>query len=535
MITSQYSSPQGASPEPRSYRLLDVLRSLEQEAHPAGMYAVIDDALSRRILFDRIAFGRLDQATRRITVEYERGVSLGFPARYETLPTYATSLFNTAVEHGKTVLHHVPDAGELRDGDAVRRKLGIRQALVSPITANGEVSGIILLNSLAPSGFTDSTITTVETFARVLGMALAARQSPSYGTGTMHASETLAITLARIALAETVDEVIDHLYHGIVTTTGASILRFSRSPEGAYAFEDARQGPDCHLDLWQTGRAIAGRLHGLIDANVAFGAIPQRAIFADRHSSDLDALAQLHDAGTLDKRLHGAVAAATPLHAARDVLGALVTVWPGPTVDTTLPDHIRTVFSFGDLAGPAIHRLILLQRLEQRVAEIDTIRRLTDSVARTPRYHDALDIICRTSHLITGFDFVAVLETATDHLTWRAVAGARDTSYLNQRHPARHRAIARIEQSDEEVIIPDVHRDPEFTPELMPVHRAEGLRSTALIPVYVNARLRAAMVFASRQLHTYTESELAVLHSLAATVATAIASDDARLRQTSNT
>jgi transcriptional regulator with GAF, ATPase, and Fis domain len=225
----------------------------------------------------------------------------------------------------------------------------------------------------------------------------------------------------------------------------------------------------------------------------------------------------------------GAVVIA-PLHAARTVLGALVAIWPDTLPAELLPSHARAIFSFSDLAGPALHRIVLNARLEQRLAEAETIRRLTESIARTPRLEDALDIISRTSRIITGVDFVAVAEATPDHVIWHSVSGARDPSFLHQRLPGPSQVLSTLLAHHQEVLIEDARHHPEYSPELMPVHTAEGLRSTAIIPVYVNARLRATLLFGRRRPHVFTPDELTTFHSIAAAAATAVASADARIR-----
>lgn len=530
MMATPRTDPTSAPLAPALESLLALQRRLDGERSAEGMFRAVDDALAEVIAFDRIAIGRRNAVSNRITIEYERGLSLGYPSRYEALPPDSSSLIHPVVVGGRSIRHTVPDDHDVFRGDPVRRRHGVRQAIVTPITADGAVTGIVTINSIAADTFTDETTTIVEMASRLLGLALSARETRS--AEMVLAGEALADTLTRMAFASSLPDVVDALYHGIETATGACAIRFARRERGGYRFVDAHHG--CSVaspqhDVASIGAALAPRLAGFVDADVGGGAVPQRQIFTDLPLGD-GAPAVVRSLDTIGVDIDADLVAVTPIHAAREVLGLLVGVWPDAGPPERIVDHLGYLFRFGDVAGPALHRLILMQRLEQRIAETETVRRLTESIARTPRYQDALDIITRTAQMLTGLDMVAVVEIAADYIIWRSASGARDTSFLNRRLPVPPRVLSEILESHQEVVLDDVRSDPEFTPDLMPVHIAEGLRSTVVVPVHVNARLRAAMIFASRRLRDFPAEEITMQHALAATVATALASADARVR-----
>jgi GAF domain-containing protein len=508
--------------------LLDLLLRLDRATSPEDLYQAVDDGLARLVTFDRIAIGIVDTSSHRLRMVHLRGTSLGLPDHYEALPTDERALIHAPLVQGMTVLHTVHPDRDIYRGDAMRREHGMTQALSAPIVAHGVVLGAITLNSTAPDRFSVETATIVEAVARILGLALAA--NPATGT-PVPASQTISDTLGRIAMAETIDEVLDSLYRGVERATGATSLHCVRLDDGAYVFVDGHPGADAsQIELDTAGHAIAGALAPLIDASVGTATIPQRAIVTDLELAE-PAPARLHPLDALPELPGVGAVVIAPLHAARELLGALVAIWPDTLPAERLPAHARAIFSFSDIAGPSLHRLILLHRLEQRLAEAETIRRLTDSVARSPRLQDALDIICRTSKLVTGVDFVAMVEVTPDHVVWHSASGARDTAFLHRRLPGPAEVLGRLLAHQQEVLLEDARHHPEFTPEMMPVHTAEGLRSTALIPVYVNASMRATVIFGWRRPHTFTPQELATYHALAATAATALASADARIRR----
>lgn len=529
MTDSSLLGDRAAGPAAVDLVLLDLLQRLDQAEDPDTMYRAAEHALSLLVRPDRIAIGTLDPTTRRLRIVHLRGDSLGLPDHYETLPTDDRSLIHVPLTQGITVMHTLHPDRDIYRGDAMRRSHGMRQALIAPIVGRGVVTGLIALNSTAPDRFSVESASIAETIARMLGLALAAHPDVA---SPAPPSQVFADTLAHIAMAESIDEVLDCLYRGVERATGATILRFERLDGDTYRYVDGHRPADPTfdaIDLDAVGHALADTLASLIDADIGSDTIPQRAIATDLPISD-DATARVHALAALPDLPGVEAVVIAPLHAAREVLGALVAIWPETPTPELLPRHARAIFSFSDIAGPALHRLILVDRLEQRLAETETIRRLTDSIARTPKLQDALDIICRTSRLITGVDFVAIVEVTPEHVIWHSASGAHSIEFLHQRLRGPAGVLGSLLAHKQEVLLEDARHHPEFSPEVMPVHTAEGLRSTAMIPVYVNARVRAAVIFAWRRPHAFTSDELATFHAIAATAATALASSDARMR-----
>jgi GAF domain-containing protein len=513
--------------------LLDLLQRLDQAAEPEAMFEAVEQALLHLARPDRVAIGTLDPTTRRLRVVRLHGDSLGLPDHYETLPADEQSLIHIPLTQGIPVMHTLLPDRDVYRGDPMRRRHGMQQALIAPVVARGAVIGVLMLNSVAPDRFSVETATMVETIGRMLGLALVAHPDVTSPAPT---SRVISDTLARIAMAETAANVRECLCHGVERATGASTLLFDRTDTGAYRFVGGHHAPDPafeRLDLDAVGADIAEAIASLIDASVGRDTVPQRVIVTGLPLGD-DAPARIGSPDELPDLPGAGAVVIAPLHAVREVLGALVAILPETVPAELLPGHARAIFSLTDIAGPALHRQILVDRLEQRLAETETMRRLTDSIARTPRLQDALDIICRTSRLITGADFVAIAEVTPEHVIWDSASGAHGTAFLHQRLPGPAGVLGRLLAHQTAVLIEDARHHPEFSPEAMPVHTAEGLRSTAIIPVYVNARVRAAIVFAWRRPRPFGSDEVSTFHALAATTSTALASSDARMRSDDN-
>ncbi len=509
--------------------LLDLLQRLDRAADPDAMFEAVEEAVLTFAQPDRLAIGSFDPTTRRIRTERLHGDSLGLPDHYETLPADDRSLVRVPLTEGITVLHTLQPDHDVYRGDAMRRQHGMHQSLVAPVIARGAVIGLLVLDSVAPDRFSVETATVIEAIARMLGLALAVHTDATTPTP---ASQVISDTLARIAMAESAGAIRECLYRGVEEATDATTLLLDRNDDDTYRYAGAHRASNPAfdtLDLDQVGTTIAGEIANLIDASIGRDTIPQRVIVTD-HSPGPGAPARVCSPEALPDMPGVGAMVVAPLHAAREVVGALVAIWPDAVSPDLLPGHARAIFGFCDIAGPALHRLNLIDQLEKQLAETETLRRLTDSIARTPKLQDALDIICRTSRLITGADFVAIVEITADHVIWHSASGAQTTAFLHQRLPGPVGVLGRLLSHQTAVLIDDARHHPEFSPEAMPIHTAEGLRSTSLIPVYVNARVRAAMVFAWRRPHAVESDALSTFHALAATASTALASSDARMR-----
>lgn len=511
--------------------LLDLLQRLDLAADRDGMFEAVEQAVLRVARPERLAIGTLDPTTRRLRMARLYGDSLGLPERYESLPADDHSLVQVPLTEGITVLHTLQPDHDVYRGDAMRRQHGMRQTLVAPVIARGDVIGLLVLDSTAPDRFSVETATVVEAIGRMLGLALVAHPDIASPASM---SQVISDTLARIAMAESAEAARDILVHAVEAATGATTLLFDRTDRDTYRYSGGHRAANPvfdELDLDRAGDAIAGEIANLIDTSIGRDTIPQRAVVTGL-SLGPDVPARVRPPDALPELPGVGAAAIAPLHGAREVIGALVAIWPESVPADLLAGHVRAVFSFCDIAGPTLHRMTLADRLEQRLAETETLRRLTDSIARTPKLQDALDIICRTSRLITGADFVAIAEFTADEVMWHSASGAQSTDFLHQRLPGPVGVLGRLLSHQTAVLIEDTRRHPEFSPEAMPIHTAQGLRSTSIIPVYVNARVRAAMVFAWRRPREVTRDEQATFHALAATASTALASSDARVRTT---
>ena len=516
--------------------ILDLLRELDRHQDAEALYDTVHQTLAQHVMFDRLAIGLVDGDTRRITTVYDRGMSTGLPVGHETLPPDQRSLTLSVVRDGASVLHTVPPDVDAYRGDAIRRQFGLWQVLITPIVIDGGVYGVLKIYSNDPRRFDNGTVALVEAYSRALGLAIAAKNATTVPRWQSIADEVLADTASRIARAERVEQLADDLHRGLHEATGASTIRLMRNAHGTYELAEARYMTALRSGDQQVAQAaneIASQIPELIAQDEAQFGRPRTTLFMDAAASVRSSV-QARPLGSVADPITTPGLILTPLHTGREVLGAIVGAWPA----NTSPEHIAGCALFfdrlGDLVGPALHRLLLLDRLEQRLSEIETIRRLTDSIARTPEFQEALEIICRTAQLLTGQDFIGIAETATDHMTWHAAAGALDTGFLHRHIAGPNHVLKRVLHGRQDIVMEDVRQDVQYTPEIMPIHMRENLRSSVIVPVYVNASLRAIMIFGSRRLRRYSTDEIANLHSLAATVATAFASADARLRATDN-
>lgn len=338
----------------------------------------------------------------------------------------------------------------------------------------------------------------------------------------------LAEAAEHFARATTPRELIDRLEDSITAATDATLIRFELDGKHVRYADHRNLHPGMLFGepIEEAGSRMASWVEGILETEVT--AKTRTVLLADPEV-----------AGTLERgiafreleacALWVSAVAITVLRDREEPRAIIVAAWNVRVSQEATADAASWVDQLSAIAGPLLDRLAEMEALRHQVGELSIVRRLIDGVARAPSLQDALDLICRTTHLVTNLDFVAVAETVSDQVIWRAVAGAQDPTFLRQRVPVPPHILDEILQHRYEIILDDVHRYPDMTPEIMPVHTREKLRSTVVLPVHVNVRLRGLIIASQRRLHTFSDIELSLLHALAGTVATAIAADDVRM------
>lgn len=512
---------------------LELISRLDRCLDQTALYDVISQAIAHRIPIDRLEIALVDPGTSRTSAVFGCGNPNVLPGNDDYLHSSERAMIHSVVQDGKSVLDTVPSDFDASAGENTMRAGGPWQLLISPVVINGDVYGVIKTYSRDPNRLDANAATTVETYSRMLGIAIAAlhaRNVPGWHPGD---DDLLADISSRIMRAETTEQLVDEMHRGLHEATGASTMRFTRDSNGTYHLAESHSMTALGYrgqDTINIASTISSLLPELVLGDVPRSDLPQTMLFMDGGDTRSDM--QVVPLSTLAGLIPTPALVLSPLHSAHEVLGVVVGMWPASTSPDYIVGRASCFKRIGDLAGPALQRLLSLERFEQRVAEIETIRRLTDSIARTPDLYEALGIVCRTAQLLTEQDFIGIAETTTSHMVWRAATGALDSTFLHRQIAVPNHVLKRMLHQHQEIVTEDVRQDSYFRPEIMPIHTRENLRSSAIIPVYVNASLRAIMLFGSRQLRTYLDDDIATLHALAATAVTAIASEDARLRTT---
>jgi GAF domain-containing protein len=340
--------------------------------------------------------------------------------------------------------------------------------------------------------------------------------------------QAVAAAAERFTRATTPQELLDQLEGSIVATTDAALLRFEVDGRDVRYAEHRNLHPGMLFaePIEEVGSRMTNWMKEILETELA--AATRTVLLTDPegvpHLERDIAVRELEACA-----LWTSAVAITVLRGPEAPRGIIVAAWPDRVSREVAARATVLIDQLSTIAGPLLDRLVELEGLRHQVGELEVIRRLIDNVARTPQLQDALDIICRTTSLVTNLDFVAVAETVDNHVIWRALSGAQDSTFLHQRVAVPPHILDEILQHRYEIILDDVRRYPDMTPEIMPLHTREDLRSTVVLPVHVNVRLRALIVASQRHLHTFSDTELSLLHALAGTVATAIAAADARL------
>lgn len=337
--------------------------------------------------------------------------------------------------------------------------------------------------------------------------------------------------LFEIVQADSPDQLIGHTIGGLSELSTAALLYYERDTDGAYRLVHARD----RAGTRQRGRAVgelgailADHLPELVEGDGSPIADP--ATLHMDGAQDSSAPLPARRLGPFDEIFTTEAATIAPLRLGAELIGTVVAVWPTGTPPATVASEDRAIARVCSIAGPTLYRLKQIDYLRFRLAESETIRRLLDSVARTPDFIGSLDTICRSAKLITGLDFVAIASTTSDHVIWQTASGATDPSFVGSRIRMPNFLLKGLIRRGEEIVLTDVRNNPPVEPRFMPIHTREGIRASVTTPVYVNARLRAMMLFGSRRVREFSPQEIRTMHAIAGTVATAVASSDTRLR-----
>ena len=511
---------------------LELITKLDRRREQKALYDVISKAIAHHILIDRLEIALVDPGTSRTSAVFECGNPNVLPANDDHLQSSERVMIQRVVQDGKSVLSTVPSDFDALAGENTMPAGGSSQLLVSPVVINGDVYGVIKIYSRDPNRFDGNTATTAETYSRMLGLAIAALHARNVPGWHPRADDVLADISSRIMRAETTEQLVDEMHWGLHEATGASSMHFTRDSNGTYHLAESHSMTALGYlarDTVNIASTISSLLPELVMPDALRSDLPKTMLFMDG-VADTRPDMQVVPLAALAGLIPTPALVLSPLHSIDEVLSVVVGIWPASTNPDHLVGRALCFKRIGDLVGPALQRLRSLERLKQRVAEIETIRRLTDSIARTPDLHEALGIVCRTAQLLTEQDFIGIAETATGHTIWRAATGALDPTFLHQQIAVPNHVMKRMLHQHQEIATEDVRQNSYFRPEIMPIHMRENLRSSAIIPIYVNSSLRAIMLFGSRQLRTYLDDDIATLHALAATAVTAIASEDARMR-----
>ncbi|HEV2128196.1 MAG TPA: GAF domain-containing protein [Thermomicrobiales bacterium] len=512
--------------------LLDFLRATEAADDSREPFDAFDQALTRLVTIDRLSISCLDRRTDRATVIYERGISLSTAAQHHSVPATFPALVHQAVQENRPVYHTIPDHDDVDRQDGPRRQAALRQALAAPVFVDADTAAVLVLSCTSPAPFSTAEARVVETFARVLGLALASHDI-SETTGHKETSREISRTIDRLMHTSSTTQLLDELQRVVIAITDATVLLFQLDHRNVRFVEARNPQPDLLMgqSLDDVGEQITSRVAELLAGGLSPGCAT--TLFTDPRAIG-DAGVPVRTMDACHDLLAINAAAISVLDGHETSMWAMIAAWPETVSPVAAARHAESIDRLVRPAGALMQRLARMESLEQQVVEMDITCRPMNAVARTPRLQDAFEVICRTSQLVTNLDFVAIAETVNDHVFWHAATGAMDPSFLGTRVPVPPRILRDFLQHSFEVLLEDVHKEPDMTPEIMPLHTRERLRSTVILPVHVNARPRGAMVASQRHLHTFSPAELSLLHHLAGAVATAIAANDARLAEGEN-
>lgn len=220
---------------------LELISKLDRCRNQKALYDVISHAIAHHILIDRLEIALVDPGTSRTRTVLECGNSNVLPANDDYLHSSERAMIQSVVQDRHSVLGTVPSDFDALAGENTLPAGDPWQLLISPVVINGDVYGVIKTYSRDPHRFDANTTTTVETYSRMLGLAIAALHARNEPGLHPNAGDALADISSRIMRAETTEQLVDEMHRGLHEATGASTMRFTRNTLGTYHFAESHR------------------------------------------------------------------------------------------------------------------------------------------------------------------------------------------------------------------------------------------------------------------------------------------------------
>jgi GAF domain-containing protein len=370
----------------------------------------------------------------------------------------------------------------------------IRSSVAAAICADEQVIGFLCLDRDTPYAFTSEHVERLQAFANQAGVAI--RNARLYASVQQARQTAETLRAANLALTQSLDldaiceQLLNYLKR-LAPYDSATILLLeddthltARAVRGYERWVDPSLALAVSFDL-----EVGSTMHTLVTTQKSF-LVPDRMQFP----------AWVH-APTGE---HVRSWLAVPMLVGGKVIG--VCSLDSTQIDTFTQEHIQLAESLAAQAAFAIENARLFEDTQQRVAELETLRRSSLQLTSSLDLPAVLDSIAESaSNLVGAANCHIYLYDEASQTFSRSTAmwkdGRRDTALET---PRRDGLTATVAREGRPVVINDATRHPLFT---TPEARKWGIQAIAGFPLKRAKRVLGVLTIAYMEPHTFGEEE----------------------------
>jgi signal transduction histidine kinase/DNA-binding NarL/FixJ family response regulator len=393
------------------------------------------------------------------------------------------------VQTGETVLiadtHGHPDWVDLPGTHWIQSYIGV------PIRVQGQVTGVLNLNSAAPGFFTATHAERLKAFADQAAIAIENAQLLAETRRQAEREHLINQIINRIRSSMDLDEVLRAAVQELGDSLGVSRCHVRLGADADYM-------PIAHEfvqpDIAPLGDRSSGLLPGTREKLMA-----RQTLVIDDTRAAAPSLSQVGVRAIL----------ATPITVHHTLLGALV-FHECDRPRQWQPDEIDLIETIAAQVGVAIENARLYHETRQQLSELTILHAAAIATAGSTSLNEALRQVAQSVQDAFGAVNVAVMLVDPDHdeLTTRAGVGY-GAKVIEQVHIRIGQGVTGwVAQTGQPALLPDVAADPRY------IEVDDRIQSELCVPLKVGVRVIGVLNVESQQRDAFTERDLQLLTTL---------------------
>jgi signal transduction histidine kinase len=190
-------------------------------------------------------------------------------------------------------------------------------------------------------------------------------------------------------------------------------------------------------------------------------------------------------------------AAATPLVVERRAVGALVA--RSRFIKAFTAQQVETLVLLAGQAGPALEIARLFFESEQRCAEAEGLAELARQCASDPDTDRVVSLVTESACRLLGADYAGLALTTPDgDRAWRSVWGTRTDAWRSVERLRGRGPVTRALEQRRTIVVERLGESADFPLANLPLHSAEGGRTTLATPLFSREGALGALVLGWR-------------------------------------